>query len=446
MAIVTIPGPTGPDMLRGIRQMRASPPEFLAACAEKFGPVVQFPIPRATVVYLADPNDVRHVLQKNHTNYIKETVQYSSLSLVTGSGLLTSDADVWRSMRRIMQPAFHAQMVGRVHSAVGRSITSLRHKVTDASEFVVTLDELMLEISLDVVGAALFGSEFGSEGKSLVSAVADALHVVVKRAQQPLHLPAWFPTPSQQRFEQSLWAIDAAVDELIRRHRNSRDAGDGGDATVLALLLQARADGLIGDQQVRDEIVTLIVAGHETVAATLTWSWLLLAAHPSVMRAVREEIDARPPEAAIDEQLDGLHLTRAVVDECLRLYPPAWVVSRRSRGEDRLGGYEIPAGTTVITSPYALHRDQALWPDPLAFQPERFMASNPDRSVYLPFGAGPRLCIGREMALYEAPLVLASMLREFDVEVLPKGPIGKDFGVTLRPNVAVPVTVTSRAV
>ncbi len=441
MAKATIPGPTGPDMLRGIRQMRASPPEFLAACAARFGPVVKFPIPRATAVYIADPDDVRHVLQKNHTNYGKGTVQYSSLALVTGSGLLTSDGDAWRSMRRIVQPAFHTQMVGRVKNAVQRSIAALRDKVTGVGELTVALDELMLGMSLEVVGSALFGGQFGSEGRALVSAVSDALHVVVKRAQQPVRVPDWLPTPNQRRLTHSLQSIDVAVDALVRGQWGSNDA-----TSVLDLLLQARAEGLVTDEQVRDEIVTLIVAGHETVAATLTWSCLLLAAHPTSWRAVTEEVDARSSADWAGEELDDLRVTRAVVDECLRLYPPAWVITRRSRGSDRLGGYEIPAGTTVITSPYALHRDPALWPDPLAFQPERFLDDAPDRSVYLPFGAGPRLCIGREMALYEAPLVLATLTREFNIEVRPNGPIGKDFGVTLRPDREVPVRITPRAV
>ena len=441
MAPATIPGPTGPDMLRGIRQMRSSPPEFLAACSARFGPVVQFPIPRAMAVYLADPDDVRHVLQRNHTNYVKDTVQYSSLALVTGSGLLTSDGDVWRKMRRIQQPAFHTEMVGRVRSAVERSISALRVKVKDSGTLTATLDELMLEISLDVVGAALFGGQFGSKGKALVSAVSGALHVVVRRAQQPLRLPGWLPTPSQQRLDKSLRSIDAAVSDLVGRHR-----GEGDAASVLGLLVQARADGLISDKQVRDEVVTLIVAGHETVAATLTWTWLLLTAHPMVMVAVQEEVDALPPSARVDDGLDGLGFTKAVVNECLRLYPPAWVISRRSSGKDQLGGHQIPAGATVITSPYALHRDPDLWPDPLAFRPERFLEDVLDRSVYLPFGAGPRLCIGREMALYEVPLVLVSLMREFAVDVRPHGPIGKDFGVTLRPDAAVPVRITLRAV
>lgn len=441
MAPATIPGPTGPDMLRGIRQMRSSPPEFLAACAERFGPVVQFPIPRATVVYLADPSDVRHLLQKNHTNYVKDTAQYSSLALVTGSGSLTSDGDTWLKMRRIVQPAFHTEMVGRVHSAVERSTTDLREQVKTNGELFVTLDELMLEMSLQVVGAALFGGQFGSQGKTLVSAVSDALHVVVKRAQRPWRIPDWLPTPNTRRLTSSLQAIDAAVNELVQSHRD-----DGDTTSVLAMLLQARADGVISDAQVRDEIVTLIVAGHETVAATLTWTWLLLAAHPMVMQAVREEVDVRPAEAWADDELDGLAFTNAVVDECLRLYPPAWLISRRSKGADQMGAYQIPAGTIVITSPYALHRDPAVWANPLVFQPERFLGDAPDRSVYLPFGAGPRLCIGREMARYEAPLIVASMVREFDIEVHPRGPIGKDFGVTLRPDSPVPARIALRAV
>jgi cytochrome P450 len=204
----------------------------------------------------------------------------------------------------------------------------------------------------------------------------------------------------------------------------------------MSLLLTALDDGTATREEVRNELVTLIVAGHETVASTLTWTWFLLAGNPSVARAVRTEA-AGLPEAPWDiDTLKVLPVTRASIDESLRLYPPAWVVSRKSVEPDVLGGYPIPAGATIITSPYLLHRDGKVWSHPLTFDPSRFLPDAPrpvDRTSYLPFGAGPRLCIGRDLALLEAPLVIAGLARHVEVWPVSAAEPSLDFGVTLRP-------------
>ena len=350
-------------MLANIGLMRRRPPDFLAQCAERYGPVVRFPIPKSDVVLVTDPVDVRRVLQSNHTAYGKRTIQYDTLALVTGTGLLASDGDLWKRMRRVMSPAFHRELVATMADAVETATTDWTRNVA-ADGRALDLDAAMLELSLHIVAATLFGGTI-DRATSLVDAVMDALHVVVAKAQQPVPIPRSWPTPGNRRLASALDVLDRAVDDLLAQRRG-RPAGND----VLWALVEAMDEGVATRQEVRDEVVTLIVAGHETVAATLTWTWALLSDHADVEGKLHAEVDAMARTER--PSLEDLPYTRALVDECLRLYPPAWVVTRRCLRADVLSGFEVPQGATVILSPYVMHRDARFWPHPEACDPGRF--------------------------------------------------------------------------
>ena len=447
------PGPTGPDMLRALPVIRADPLAFLDQCARAFGPVTAFPVPGRPVLFVSEPALVRQVLQTNHRAYGKRTVQYDALALVTGEGLLTSDGDAWRTMRRLLQPAFHHELLdGVVTGVLGAANEISAEWAALPADAVIDLDEAMMRTTLRIVGTTLFGADLGAQAASLVAAVVSALDVVVARAQLPVRPPEWLPTPQTRALRASLRALDAAVEELVEARRGARAAGESAD--VLGLLLQARDEGLVTDEQVRHEVVTLIVAGHETVAATMTWTWLLLGEHPAVATAVRAEAEevlgaAATSGTAVDHAtVQRLTTARAVVDESLRLFPPAWVISRRALEPDRLGSVDVPEGSTVFASPYLLQRDPRCWSDPLTFDPARFGPGTPaaaSRSGYLPFGAGPRLCIGRDLALLEAPLLLSVLAARHDVLTPPLASVPLHAGVTLRPRDGVAVSVRRRA-
>jgi len=438
-------------MLRNIALMRRHPPAFLAQCAKRYGPVVRFPMPRSEVWLLSNPDDVRRVLQGNHKAYGKRTIQYDTLALVTGTGLLASDADLWRRMRRIMSPGFHRDLVASMAAAVHDACAGWVGTVLDGEpETELDLDAAMLELTLDIVAATLLGGPLSGRADELVEAVMAALHVVVAKAQQPLPIPESWPTPGHRRLRHSMSVLDAAVDDVLTTRRSAEPGTD-----TLWLLITALDQGLASEQEVRDEVVTLIVAGHETVAATLTWSWVLLAAHPEAERRVDAEVAALPDPSTGGwdaDVIEHLPYTRAAVAECLRLYPPAWVITRRSLEPDVVGGFELPAAATVILSPYTVHRDERWWPNAEQFDPERFLE---DRSpaetgsgplTYFPFGAGPRLCIGRDLALMEAPMVIATLARALRIRPLRPSTIREDFGVTLRPRGGLPAVVTRRGV
>ena len=429
-------GPLPWHMVAAVPEILRDPLGFLRRTANRYGDVVAFPMPGAPVVLVNSVSGVRRVLQENSRGYGKATIQYTSLALVTGAGLLTTDGEVWRRHRRLVQPAFHRETLAHVAAESVRAATLVREEWDAAPGRVVDLDDVLMRATLDVVGRTLFGADLvdggAADGRRVVAAVHEALEVVLRRATQPWVAPPGIPTPASRRLEAARRTLDEACAAMV----GARLAGGGQHAghDVLGLLLSAGLD----PAEVRDELVTLVIAGHETVASSLAWTFRLLAEHPEVQARVHAELDEVLRDAPDGEpgwaDVGSLPVTRAVVDEALRLYPPAWVVSRRSVADDVVDGVALPAGTLVITSPWLLHRRPDLWPRPDAFDVDRWLGAGASgrREGYVPFGAGPRLCIGRDFALVESVLVVASLLR--DRTVSPAGPRpGLDASVTLRP-------------
>ncbi len=432
---MTAPGPTGAEMLRRLRAIQRAPHEFLLHCARTYGGVVQFPIGNLPVYAVSDPTGVRHVLQDNARNYNKDTIQFNTLALVTGEGLLTSNGDYWLRQRRMMQPAFHRQRV----AAFGQTMVSAAEKMLarwDALPAGVTLDvdQEMMKLTLEIVGQTLFSVDLSAAASDLVRAVLITLNYIVYRAQNPLALPPFVPTPRNRSFSHALQMLDEAVYRLIAARRAEPAEAQRGD--LLDLLLAARTeDGQpMSDRQLRDEIITLIIAGHETVASALTWTWHLLATHPTPNAAFAAELarqlNGRQPTV---DDLPALPYTRAVFDEALRLYPPAWLITRKACATDEVAGRVVPAGALLIISPYVVHRDQELWPEAEAFKPERFLGDAVPRFGYLPFGGGPRLCIGNTFALVEGALILATVAQRYRLLAEPGHAVQAEPLVTLRP-------------
>lgn len=425
-------------MARAFLQVRNNPLQFLYDSWKRYGDVVQFPIPSPPSYLVNDPSAIRRVLVEVPRNYSKKTIQYRSLSLVTGQGLLVADHDVWRTQRLLVQPAFHHatlnRLVSYVHDVTGRLADEWRSLSPDA---VIDIDAAMMEGALEVVGHALFGTNLSDDAAELTSATLTALDVVVARARVPISPPKWMPTPGNRKLATALAALDGAVAHMMTSERSHTD-------DMLGLLLNARDDDghSLDARGVRDQIVTFIVAGHETVASALTWTWALLAEHPEVQAELHAELDAvlngRAPEF---DDIAALPFTRAVFDEALRLYPPAWLISRTALTADELGGREIPEGALIIMSPYLLHRHPDIWTDPERFDPHREF----DRTNFIPFGNGLRLCIGRDFAYVEAILMLAALAQHFAVSY-PDGESAPEAVplVTMRPEHGLVVRVSPR--
>ncbi len=450
---VTAPGPPGGEMLRSIGQMRRDPLAFLVRMRAEHGDVLQFPIPAPATYLVSDPDAVRRVLVTNARAYGKRTPQYSSLSLVTGEGLLTADMAAWRPQRTLVQPAFHRSSLDLVARHVADAVDRLMATWRYLDGHVVDADAAMMHLALEVVGESLFGSDLSGEADELARATLDALDVVVKKARSPLQVPLSVPTPTNVVLRRAVARLDATVDAMLAE-RARRPLAEGEPARdMLDLLLAAHGDdgSTLSQAQVRDQIVTFIVAGHETVASALTWAWSLLADDAEVLARLRAEVEVTSGgDAPGIDDLPRLPFTAAVLDEVLRLYPPAWLVTRRSLEPDELGGVEVPADALIIVSPWIVHRDERLWPDPERFDPDRFLDEHGARrrdlvasSAYLPFGAGPRLCIGRDMALLEGILVLASLVTKVDLERVEPPPRAVPL-VTVRPDHGLPLRLKVR--
>ncbi|GLY19347.1 cytochrome P450 [Kineosporia sp. NBRC 101677] len=445
-------------MITGIPGIMRNPPGWLEQAVARHGDLVAFPMPTTPVLLVNTPAGARHVLQRNHRNYTKATIQYGALSLVTGSGLLTSDGEVWRRHRRTMQPAFHHGGLEQVAAATAGAAEDLRAAWDQAAPYVpIDAEAAIMRAMVTVVGRTLFADDLADAGEPLVHAVDRALRQVIARATSPLAAGPLgrLPTLSARRMRSAVATLDRTTTEIVGR-RLTRPITSS-DTDLLSVLLRAAGHGdeaaepWMTDQEVRDELVTLVIAGHETVASSLVWTLHLLADAPAVQQRLYAELDevlgGRPPGW---KDIPQLSYTRAVIDEALRLYPPAWVITRRSSGPDTIDGVEVPEGTLVIVSPWLLHRRADSWPDPERFDPERFLGAGPgegDRNpAYLPFGAGPRLCIGRDFALLESVLLLAGLLRDRAV----RRPAGVrspkvEALVTLRPKNGLPMSLVPRS-
>lgn len=441
---IGVPGPTALDMARAFRSVRADPLSFLSEVSERYGDLVAFPVPGPPALLVNEPADVRHVLQTAARNWGKQTVQYAALARVTGPGLLASSEPTWIEHRRLAAPAFHHErlkaVADQVRAAAEDAIAARLGEDAPGAGRLVDVATLTHRIGLDVVGRALFSADLSEHAQRLLDATSDAARLVVRLGRSVLPTARWAPTPTNVQLCTTRRRLDQISADLIaqRRTRGRTAASSGHD--LLGILL----DSDLTDAQIRDELVTMVIAGHETVAAALAWTLMLLAEDQLAQERVRAELAEHSGPVSLLGHRGTLPYTRAVVDESLRLFPPAWALSRRSHGADVIGGHPVPAGTLVIVSPWLVHRRNESWPDPLAFRPERFLDTSPSLPGYLPFGQGPRLCIGREFALGEMVIVLCRLLTAYRLEV-PSNWIRPDAQaqVAVHPRGGMPLVVTA---
>jgi len=420
----TIPGPSSLELLFSIPRIQRNPLAYLAACARRYGDLARFKAGDEIACFVNSPGAIKRVLQDNHRNYTKDTIQYHQLATVAGRGLLTSDGEEWLSHRRLMQPAFHPKRIEQMQAAISSATATMLEQWRArqaAGALNVDIDAEMLRLTLHIAGLTLFSIDLGREAPRLTQAILTALDHIVYRASNFLALPDRIPTPRNRRFRAALATLDDAVRDLIdaRRRQDTRGGLRPNDLlTALLNAVDADTGQQLDDRAIRDEVLTLLIAGHETTASALTWAWHLLATHPDAQEKLRREIaqviGARAPQYA---DLSRLTYCRQALEETLRLYPPAWLITRRARQPDQLDGRAIPAGAIVIISPYIIQRHPAYWPEPDRFKPERFSSDRADppwpRFAYIPFGAGPRVCIGQNFAVVEAMLILASVAQQF---------------------------------
>jgi cytochrome P450 len=425
---VTAIGPQGGAMLRNIRKITTDPLTYLEATWSEFGDVVQFPIPKPATYLVSSPEGAKEVLVNQHNETSKQTLQYNNLSLVTGEGLLTADTQAWRPRRRMLQPAFHKEMVALSVHHIETGLAKLDAQLTELTAdgpAIVDIDHAMMSLALEITCGALFGIEVDDDVDEITSATLIALHGVVARARNPISIPLFIPTPANLKMKRAIKRLDKAVDAILRSRELNKLPEHAPIRNMLDVLLDPDLETPLTKQQIRDEIATFIVAGHETVASALTWAWHLLVTNPNELQKLKND----PTRAQM------------VFDESLRLYPPAWVITRRTTSDITVDGVLIPAKSLVIVSPWLVHRNQKAWENPDAFQPDRFQNGVPQLG-YVPFGAGARLCIGKEMARLEGSQILAHIATTWNIEAVHTSQVPIDASVTLRPVAGMPVRIS----
>jgi cytochrome P450 len=448
----------GPPILRGhflfgnMREGQQDPLRLYMRAREQFGDIVRLrTIPSVYWYLVTHPHDVEHVLQINQRNYRKPDVFNNPVGLLTGRGLLTSEGDFWRHQRRLAQPAFHRQRLAALATLMTDAAESTAERWSQSAANGTPMDIAaeMMRLTLKITSLALFSNDISDKADRVGPAVRVAFEHVNYRMSHPLALPERIPTRRNRRFLKAKRTLDELVFGLINEHR--RTGEDRGDLLSMLLLTcdEETGEGM-SDQQLRDEVITLLLAGHETTAAALSWIWYLLSLHPDIDCKLHAELaqvlGGRTPTF---DDLPHLSYTAMVCKESMRLYPPAWGQPRQAIADDRVGGYHIPAGVIITLCQWVTHRHPDFWETPEQFDPERFTperSANRPRFAYFPFGGGARQCIGNNFAMMEAQLILATLAQRFRLDLVPKHPVEPDPTFTLRPRYGVLMTLHRRSI
>jgi cytochrome P450 len=436
-----VPGPSYWTPFGAGRELRRDPLAFVLTLARDFGDVVCVRMGPIKMYMLFHPDHVRHVLQENHQNYVKGPI-IARTKVLIGEGLFTSEGDFWRRQRRLAQPAFHrARIAGFVDTMV-RTTAERLAEWEHLRGTTIDVAAEMSELTLTLVGRTLFGDELSADAAAAGRALRVALAFTGERAMSYVVLPVAQPTAANRAFRQALVVLDRLVYHVIARRGRSAEPGQD----LLGMLMGARDEDTgegMTPRQLRDEVMTFFLAGHETTAVALAWTWYLLARHPEIEAELRQQVTSvlgdRPP--TIDD-LPRLPLARMVVEEAMRLYPPVWGIGRQALREDTVGDFRLPAGSVVNLSPYATHRHPEFWQDPERFDPGRFapdQAKERPRFAYFPFSGGPRLCIGETFALVEAQIVVAMVMQRFRLALEPGQVAVPEVQLTVRPRGGLPM-------
>ena len=409
---VDIPGPEGDPLLGNTAEFVDDQLGFYTRVARTHGPIARYSIGRYEFLQVSDPEYIQQVLVRNNQAYTKGERFQSTLRPALGNGLLTSEGSFWRSQRHAVEPAFHPDALQGFGDVMVEATERLCAEWTAGHQRDIHDD--MMSLTVEIAAEALFDIDIRDEEEAIADALETVMDRATKRIRRPVDIPDWAPTPGNRRFDRAMDDLHAVADRIIDQHEAS-----GGNGIDVVSLLQSKDDPP-SREQIRDEVVTILLAGHETTALALTYTLHMLSENPQQRAALRRELDdvlgGDPPTVA---DLADLSYTEQVVKEGMRIYPPVYDLIREAAEPDVIGGYRIPEGTSVTFQQWVLHRDPRLYDDPLEFRPGRW-TDGFERELpafaYFPFGGGPRRCIGDRFAMMEARLVLATMLQNWTVE------------------------------
>jgi cytochrome P450 len=439
-------GPKGSLLLGNLGAFRNDMTGFLARSAADHGDVVPLRFANMRFVLLVHPDAIEEVLVRQNRNFVKNVTEPVWWALL-GNGLLLNEGDSWIRQRRLMQPAFHRQRI----SEYGRTVVAFtqRHLASWRPGETRDVHEDLMRLTLEVVAKVLFDADVADRAREVGRALEVVLDEFSTKILQPVPIPMSVPTPGNRRFRRAVARLDAIIYDVIAARRAMGDPEASPDLLSALLHVQDEDGSRMDDRQLRDEVMTLFLAGHETTANALSWALYLLATHPEVEERLVAEASAELGESAPTvEALPRLAYAARTVKEALRLYPPVWTLEgRRAVSDCIVAGYRIRAGTVMLLSPWVTQRDARFHSQPDRFDPDRWAderASRLPRYAYFPFGGGQRLCIGQSFAEMEATLMLTSIAQRFRLSLATDGPVSPAPSVTLRPRGGLPMRVDAR--
>lgn len=437
------PGPRGHFLLGSLPEFARDVLGFHLRARRQFGEVVRVRVAGRTIYLINSPELINEVLVTQQRNFIKHSFFWRHVTAIFGKGLVTNEGESWLRQRRLMAPSFHRERIASYAETMVHH-TQVMLETWRAGD-VRDVHQDMMALTLRIVAEVLFNADIERD----IAAVNDSFEAVAKeiaaRFRRPVFIPDWVPTPGNRRYRAGVSKLNDLVFRIIREHHENGAMG----TDLLATLMQVRDEhgNAMSDQQLRDEAVTLLLAGHETTALALSWSFYLLSLNPQVADKLEEELERElAGQAPGVGDLKTLRYTEAVILEAMRVFPPAFGIGREAVNDCEIGGYHVPAGTTIFMSAWVVHRDPRFYEEPDAFRPERWLDGLADRlprHAYMPFGGGPRICIGNNFAMMEAILLLASIAQRYRLEKITDAAILPFPSITLRPTGGVPLRVTA---
>ncbi|SEO84805.1 cytochrome P450 [Nitrosovibrio sp. Nv6] len=442
-----IPQVKGNFLLGNLGPMSANPFQALCDWQRDYGGLVSFRLASRQFYLFGHPKLFEQALIKQGDVFVKihDAGKPTGLALVLGQGLVTSQGDLWQRQRQLMQPVFQRSNITALLPQIataGSNMLDRWRKLGEGAE--INLSREMMQLTLEVITQTMFSTSVLDKIEQISPSLDTLLRYASKTIVNPLTLPLYVPTPANQKFKQALGIIDGVIYGIIDQRRTTSCAHND----LLDKLLKASDDNSgekMTDKQIRDEVITIFGAGHETTANLLSWTLYLLARHPDVLAKLRQELDGllqgKIPDA---EDLQQLVYTRAVLNESMRFRPPAAFILRRVNKDTEVDGYFLKAGRLAIFSIFNLHHHPDFWPQPEQFDPERFLIPQNRRFSFMPFGTGERICIGSHFALLESLLLISMIVQHYDLQLLNTDEVEIEMAVTLRPKGGIPVRIKRR--
>ncbi|WP_262178080.1 cytochrome P450 [Haloarcula laminariae] len=442
----TPPGPKGEPLFGSSRTYASDPFRFISTLEDAYGDVAYFDMGPMETVMLSDPAAIERVLVSEADRFRKPDFQGDALGDLLGDGLLLSEGDTWEKQRQLANPAFSMRrLAGMADRITGHAEDRLAGW---ADGDVVNAERVMTRTTLDVILDLMMGVELSEQR---VETIEEQLMPLGQRFEpDPLRFaaPEWMPMPDDAEFDAAVETLDSILDDIIAVRERTAGSGEDGPMDFLSVLIRARDDGVESPEQLRDEMMTMLLAGHDTTALTLTYTWFLLSEHPEVERRVHEELDEvigddRPGMEHVRE-LDYLEW---VIQEAMRLYPPVYTIFREPTEDVTLSGYPVEEGLTLMLPQWGVHRSERFYDDPETFDPERWKperAQERPRFAYFPFGGGPRHCIGKHLAMLEAQLIVATTAQQYELEFLGETPLELMPSLTAHPRQEMSMRVVER--